>query len=171
MRKIILFAIVFGLITSFTSCEDDFEPGQTAVEEVSGRWNVLYNHSVYGEDAFGVGKTEILTYNTADNSSSEIWLSDEGHFWDYKVRIPVDLQSLSFGTEDTVINAVDGYEIKILVRNGKILENAATPPSGLPVDSIYFELWFEDLEQYGTGIPNDTLFVSGYRYTGWEEDN
>jgi hypothetical protein len=170
MRKIILFAIVFGLITSFTSCEEDFEPGGTAVEELSGRWNVLYNHSVYGEDAFGAGKTEILTYNTADNSSSDIWLSDEANFWDYKVRIPVDLQNLTFGTEDTVVNAVTGYEIKILVRNGKIMEDAATPPSGLPVDSIYFELWFEDLEG-STGIANDTLFVSGYRYTGWEEDN
>ena len=42
-------------------------------------------------------------------------------------------------------------------------------PSGAVADSIYFELWFEDLE-FATGITSDTLLVSGYRRTGFLED-
>jgi hypothetical protein len=169
MRKILISIIVLGLIFPFTSCEDDYEPGGTAVEEMSGKWTVVYDHSSYGADPFGVGKSQIYTYNTADNSTTEMWLFDDANFWYYKVKVPINLENKTFGTSDTLVNNIDGYEIKVIVRNGKIIENGAVPPSGLPVDSIYFELWFEDLVDY-TGIPNDTLLVSGYRYTGWPED-
>jgi len=154
----------------FSSCEkDDYVPGGTAVETMSGKWTVVYDHSSFGEDPFGVGKTQVYTYNTADNSTEEMWLFDDANFWDYKVKVPINLENKTFGTTDTLTNAVEEYEIKVVVRNGKIIDNGATPPSGQPVDSIYFELWFEDLEG-ATGLPDDTLLVSGYRYTGWEED-
>ncbi len=64
---------------------------------------------------------------------------------------------------------MDGYDIKVLVRNGKVIKDVSLRPSGTIADSIYFELWFEDLEGE-TGIAGDTLIVSGYRRTGFLED-
>lgn len=168
MKKNILIAFVL-LIAVLYSCQEEYEPGGTAVQEMAGTWTVYYNHPVFGEDPFGSGLTQLYTYNTSSNSETEFWLSDLGHFWDFKVKVPINLSNLTFGTTDTLINAVDDYDIKVIVRNGKIIKNAATPPSGLPVDSIYFEIWFEDLEG-STGIASDTLLVGGFRYTGWPED-
>ena len=169
MKKIFLYTLVIAAFTLAFGCQEDFEPGGTAVESMAGTWNVHYDHSIYGVDAFGVGYTEVYTYNTSDNSSSEMWVSDLGNFWEYKVKVPVDMSALTFGTTDTLISAYEDYPIKVVVQNGKIIPNGANPPSGNPVDSIYFEVWFEDLAD-ATGIVGDTLFVSGYRYTGWEED-
>lgn len=51
-----------------------------------------------------------------------------------------------------------------------IFKDAKTDlPSGAKSDSIYFEIFFEDLEG-ATGIPSDRLIVSGYRRTGFLED-
>jgi hypothetical protein len=49
------------------------------------------------------------------------------------------------------------------------MEKVSVRPSGAIADSIYFELWFEDLED-ATGLASDTLIVSGYRRTGFLED-
>jgi hypothetical protein len=169
MKKYIKYFVIIAVVAGFSACQEEFEPGGTAVEEMAGTWTVLYNHSTYGIDPFGVGKGQAYTYNTSDNSSTEMWLADLGNFWEYKVKVPIDMNNLTFGTTDTLINAIDGYDIKVLVRNGKIIPEAANPPSGTPIDSIYFEIWFEDLAG-ATGIESDTLFVSGYRYSGWPED-
>ena len=81
----------------------------------------------------------------------------------------MDIPSRSFGSADTLISYVDGYDIKVLVRNGRIIQDAVTTAAGVVTDSIYFEIWFEDLDG-ATGIVSDTLFVSGYRRTGFLED-
>jgi hypothetical protein len=155
----------------FFACDvkDDFVNDESKVVKLAGEWYVHYDHPVYGADPWGVGYASLITYNTAADNGQEMWLSDQGNFWTYQVKIPVDIVGLSFGSEDTVINHIDGYDIKILVRNGKIMEKVSVRPSGAIADSIYFELWFEDLED-ATGLASDTLIVSGYRRTGFLED-
>ena len=57
---------------------------------------------------------------------------------------------------------MDGYAIGVTVKNGKIIQDAATLASGVTVDSIYFEVKFEDADV--------TYLVSGHRKSGCEED-
>jgi len=169
MRKYLLYIPLLALIFSACDIKDDFEVDKSKVVEAAGQWFVMYNHETYGEDPFGVGFTALKTFNTSANTDNEIWLTDEGNFWDYKVKIPVNLENMTFGSETELTNAVDGYDIKVIIKNGKIIKNASTQPSGAVTDSIYFEVWFEDLEDQ-TGIANDKLLVSGFRRTGFLED-
>lgn len=168
MRDLLIIAL-FAMVVSSCDLKEDYEVEKSKVVEAAGQWFVVYNHETLGEDPFGAGFTALKTFNTAADDGQEIWLTDEGNFWDYKVKIPIDLQSMTFGGQDTVINAVADYDIKVMVRNGKIIKNASVQPSGATTDSIYFEIWFEDLVD-ATEIPNDKLLVSGFRRTGFLED-
>lgn len=168
MKKVIYILFILFLGVSFQSCEKEIESGGTAVEQMAGDWWVRYDHDSYGEDPFGAGFTQLITFNTASNSETEFWLSDEGHFWDYKVKIPVATSSMTFGGDQPVAN--ESYEVDVKIMNGKIIKNAVTLPSGHVTDSIYFEVWFGDLED-ATGIANDKLLVGGYRRTGFPVDD
>lgn len=171
MRKYLLYIPLLALVFSACDLKEDFEVEKSKVVEAAGQWFVMYNHETYGEDPFGAGFTALKTFNTSANLDNEIWLTDEGNFWEdgYKVKIPVNIENMTFGSEDTLVNAVDGYEISMIIKNGKIIKNASVQPSGAVTDSIYFEVWFEDLEE-STGIANDKLLVSGFRRTGFLED-
>ena len=169
MKKIFVYTLVLGFLLSFSACQEEFEPGGTPVQEMAGTYTVLYNHDSYGTDPFGAGYSQVYLYNTSSESTTEMWLSDLGNFWEYKVKLPINLANLTFGSSDTLINAIEGYDIKVIVENGIIIPGAATPPSETPVDSIYFDIWFDDLGD-ATGIEGDRLRVSGFRYTGWPED-
>jgi hypothetical protein len=170
MKKIIysLFSISM-LLFLFTACDDEVEIWESSTGELDGNWYVSYDHSQYGEDPFGVGLTMVHTYNTAADNGQEIWLTDEGNFWEYKVKIPASPLDLTFGGSDPVTSVVEGYDIQVRVTNGKVIKGAVKLPSGVMADSIYFEIWFEDLVD-ATGIENDTLYVSGFRQTGFQED-
>lgn len=170
MKKIILYSFLIALISAACDMKEEYVVEKSKVVDAAGEWYVYYDHNVYGHDPFGVGLTAIITYNTADDVNNAMWLSDEEHFWDYTVKIPVNVDNLTFGGNDTVVNAVDGYPINVLVRNGQIFEDAVVmPESGATTDSIYFEIWFQDLDG-ATGIESDTLFVAGFRRTGFLED-
>lgn len=165
-NNILILAAV--LVIFMGSCKtEDIDPGAAANNELSGEWFVEYNHSVYGHDPFGVGYTRLLTSTTASQSANELIITDEENFWEFRVKAKMDIPSKSFGSADTLRDYI--HDIKVLVRNGKIIEDAVTTDAGVVTDSIYFEVWFEDLEG-ATGIPSDTLFVSGYRRTGFLED-
>ena len=55
------------------------------------------------------------------------------------------------------------------VTGGKIIKNGATTPSGQPADAIEFYILFSD-DRYA-GDMYDRLYVHGYRYTGFVNDN
>ena len=169
MKTNILLLAFVAFILSSCDKKEDFINEKSMVVEIAGEWYVHYDHPVYGSDPFEAGYTSLITYNTSADDGQEIWINDEGNFWNYQVKIPVDISTLTFGSTDTAINAVSGYDIKVLVRNGKVIKEVSVRPSGAVADSIYFELWFEDLEG-STGIVSDTLIVSGYRRTGFLED-
>lgn len=170
MKNYILFIAFIAFI--FSSCDKkaEYENEMSAVVDVAGEWFVTYDHDVYGADPFGAGHTAIVTYNTADNASDEMWVSDLGNFWWYTVKVPVNLDTKTFGSTDTIVSVYPDYAIKCLVENGQIFEGTVTHlPSGAVTDSIYFEIYFEDLAG-ATGIDGDRLIVSGYRRTGFLED-
>jgi len=165
-NKIVILAI--ALMVILASCKtEELDPGAAANNELSGEWFVEYNHNVYGHDPFGVGYTRLLTSTTASQSATDLIITDEENFWEFRVKARMDVANMTFGSADTLRDYI--HDIKVLVRNGRVVENAVTTTAGVVTDSIYFEVWFEDLEG-ATGIASDTLFVSGYRRTGFLED-
>lgn len=169
MKKNILYIVSFAVLLVFLGCEKEYENGMSSTSDFDGDWQVQYDYDIenFGPDAFGAGYVHNLTYNTAADDGAHIWLEDGGNFWDYKVQVPVDVNGLTFGSNDTLIDLQ--YGIKVLVQNGKIIKDAAVMPSGLVVDSIYYEVWFEDIYDY-YGIPELNLLVGGVRNTGFSED-
>ena len=203
MKNLINKIIGLSLLLVLFACQEDPDIWDSSTVAFDGNWYVRYDHAQYGEDPFDYGFTPVYTYNTADNNGQEIWITDEGNFWDYKVQIPVNQGNITFGSDqelnnittkyatDTILAAdgepeylIDPDTIRtegaadslILYRyhqtklmNGQIFPNSVSLPSGAIADSIYFEIWFEDLED-ATNIENDKLIVSGYRQTGFSED-
>lgn len=175
MKKIALYAtaLVFSLFV-ITSCEKD-EIGGTATEKMAGEWYVTsvavddQGKVVYEDgDLFGLGKFHLDTYNTASNSSTEMWINDNKNFYyAFSAKLNIDLSTMTFKATD-VQNASKAN--KITITDGKILLGAATTPSGTPADSIVFNVTFSDDK-----IPGDNGFkayrIAGYRYTGLANDN
>lgn len=174
MRKILLYLLVsVSSFALFTSCEKD-EIGGVATEKMAGEWYVVADavdengEIVYkDEDLFGIGYFHLDTYNLASNSTTEMWINDNGNFWDFKNKINIDLKDLTFSISDAQNEA---YDSKVTIEDGKILLGAATTPSGMPADSIVFTVTFND-DDYPEAYGYYGYRVSGYRYTGFEADN
>ncbi|MDR1382128.1 MAG: hypothetical protein LBJ47_11710 [Tannerella sp.] len=162
-----LTAAVFAACSLFiTGCEDETDPGGTAVKKMAGDWWVTVD-VIEGEtnlgDGYGIGHLIMHTYNTAANKPTEMWLEDGGNFWDYKLRVDVQYENRTFSTAGFVDN--HAYESQASITDGKILEGAATTPSGMPADSIIYYIRFDDDE------PEYQYRISGFRRTGFPADD
>lgn len=165
MKKYMMLFLA-SLAFAFVACEDETEPGGTAVEKMAGDWWITVDAIVDGkevEDPYGVGHLQMTTYNTANNSNTEMWLDDLGNFWEYKVKVKVNYAERTFSTEGFADNVA--YESKVKITDGKVLENAAKTPSGMPADSIVYMVQFYDDDN---GL---TYKVSGFRRTGFSADD
>lgn len=169
MKKVIyLLMMCAGVLLS--SCEKD-EIGSTTTAALAGEWYVMVDGvdesgAVVYEDPFGLGHTLLYTYNTAANVPTEMYVSDEGNFWDYKVRVKSDINALTFSTDGAVAN--EAYDCDVTIEGGKVLLGAATTPHGTPADSIVFYVSFSD-DEYIPALWSK-MKVSGYRYTGFVQD-
>lgn len=169
--------MLMGVLVAFTSCEKE-EIGNTATVEMAGDWYVTVDAvdeagAVVYEDAdlFGMGRIHMLTFNTADNVSNEMMVSDLGNFWDFKVKVNCDPGNLTFSTNTTADNnLVDGYEdINVTISGGKIMPGAAHLASGVATDSIVFYVSFSD-DEYPEAYGYANYRVSGIRYSGFTAD-
>ena len=136
MKKTLYFAALL-LLPALTACEkEDIE--NTAAVEMAGQWYVTIDAvdddgnpitedasgmPNDGEDYFGVGKTIILTYNTAGNSSTEMWLDNQGvgnfaaayaaygYYPTYtiKTKVSIDKNGYTFKSTESE-NLGEGYE-------------------------------------------------------------
>ena len=180
MKKIVY---LFAAVLLFASCEKE-EIGGTATEAMAGQWTVHVdavdeNGDVVftGEEIFGIGEFLLLTYNTSANTADTIFVDDMENFWNFKVKVPCSISSKTFDTGDYADNYK--YESGVKMTEGKILSKAATPPSGMPADSIMFYVEFDDdlsevepdvFEYTPTAYGFAKYRVAGYRYTGFEGD-
>ena len=166
MKKyFILLSVVLTFF--FAGCEKVTEPGGTAVHNMAGDWWVTCEYQKAGvwTDA-GVGHVLFTTYNTTANKNTEMWVNDNGSFWNFHSIINVDYLAKTFATTDSVsTNSASTPTEKVLITNGKILKNAAKTPSGVSVDSIVFSAAFND--DSGPIVYK----ISGFRRTGFPEDN
>lgn len=157
MKKI-LYLFMLG-VTVFTSCKKDDEVPGTAMKEMAGEWFLRYstdNGATWGD------YTHYSTYNTASNSSTEMWLDDLESYWEIKGKVNVDLATKTFSGTD-IPNQY--YASTFTVTDGKLLKGAATAPaSGTKTDSLYFKVTYSDDDD------NDTYIFAGYRKTGFLED-
>ncbi len=160
------------LMLAASSCSKD-EIGGTATQETAGDWYVTMaavaeDGEVLDEDFYGLGYHHVLTFNTASNVETEMWLSDQeaSNYYPYKVKINVDPTAGTFQVEAGDNQFADNH---VTVTGGKIVKNGTTTPSGMPADYIEFYISFDD-DQYAAyyGFPH--YRVSGYRYTGFTAD-
>ena len=141
MKKVLYLASLL-LLSAFTACEkEDIE--NTAAVSMAGQWyctvdavddngnpitQTLAGDPNSGEDYFGLnGRTLILTYNTAGNSTTEMWVDNLGignfaeAYADYyqsygfyptyaiKTKVSIDMNALTFkSTESENLGA--GYQ-------------------------------------------------------------
>ena len=117
-----------------------------------------------------------LTFNTAANDADSIWFSDLDGLLGIQVKIPCNLADLTFGSDEQFENINTGgalgdgdIDAGTIIKNGKILKGAATTPSGMPADSIYFEIFIEN-DGYAAYYGWDHYTAAGFRYTGFAAD-
>jgi hypothetical protein len=164
MKKLIANIVIAGAALIGVSCQEDLEPGGTKVQDLAGEWWVKYevetSPGVY-EDVGG-GYYKMMTYNTAADVE-EIWIDDLEHFWEYKVKAPVDLTAKTFAVNQAA-NA--SYESAVTIENGVVVTGGGRSVSGVQTDSIHFVASFDDDDvAFGTKYR-----VSGHRRTGFLED-
>ena len=160
----IVFFTTFALL--LTSCDEDIDAGGTAVMKMAGDWWVTMEMIKDGEnkgDAHHIGHFLMYTYNTAANKATEMWLEDDGNFWDYKLKVDVQYDKLTFSTKGFADN--QAYDSQVKIEEGKIMEGAAKTPSGMPADSIYYKITFDDDDE---GV---YYIISGFRRTGFPGDD
>ncbi len=181
MKKIVY---LFAVLLVFASCEKE-DIGGTATESLAGQWYVHVDavdadgELVYSDDElYGIGNFLLLTYNTSYNSADTLFVDDQKNFWDFKTKVLCNTSNKTFGNEDYADNYK--YESGVKITGGKILNGAATTPSGMPADSIVFYVEFDDdyaevdegeYEYTPTAYGFSSYRISGYRYTGFTNDD
>ncbi len=139
--------------------EKDTDAGGTATQALAGAWwvQIKVDNVPVVADYF-----KVLTYNTAENSATKMWLDDQENIWPFKFKMDVDPAGKTF----SAASATSEYtNITIKLANGKILDKVTKGPVSQKVtDSIYFEAEFSD-------DPGTTYQFTGYRRTGWPEDD
>jgi len=155
------------LFITLSGCKKDELVGGTAVQDVSGEWwlqqEIVIDGVVetpYSDEAY-VG---FSTYNTADNSNTQMWFDDLQNFWAIKGKVNVNLANKTFSGED-IQNTY--YDSKFSVIDGKILVGAAIGPVSKAVtDSISFTIILDDDD-----FPNMVRHFKGYRRTKFSGDD
>ncbi|PHQ62452.1 MAG: hypothetical protein COC08_00790 [Maribacter sp.] len=157
INKILLFLL---LGTFVTSCDEggNPDPGETSVVEMAGDW---YVQGFIGDQLIA-DYLLISTYNTATDDGTEMWVDDQGNFWEFKAKSPVNTTSLTF-SGDALDSDFDGYIITVSISNGTIVKDGATTSGGNTADGISFDIEFSD-------DPGTIYTLSGYKRTGLLED-
>lgn len=166
MNKILKYITLCLFIAGMSSCAKE-EIGGTAVQDMCGEWYVMVDGvdasgNITMEDPFGMGYIPIYTYNTNSNVPTEMYVDDQGAFWEFRVIANVDYAAKTF----SVTGAVDDYnDITVDIANGSIVKDGAKSQAGYTADGISFMVKFSDDDYIGEGYW-DYLWVHGYRRTG-----
>ena len=144
MKKVLYLATML-LCMAITSCQKE-DIGGTATESLEAI----------------TGSFHLLTYNTSSNNPNEIFVDDQGNFWDFKVKAAAELNGLTFSAIDAQNLS---YDCKVSVTNAKIVKNGGFQNNGSPADLISMDVMFSDDED---GL---VYHLEGVRYSGLEEND
>ncbi len=163
-------------MTLTTSCEKE-EVGNTATVATAGQWYVTVDavdesgNVVYEDaDLFGLGRVLLLTANTAANSATEMIVDDLQNFWGYRVKVTVDPVNMTFATNTTENNNLNGEDINVTITGGKIVKDGGVQNNGSKADYIEFYVNFSD-DQYPAAYGYAKYHVYGIRYSGLAEND
>jgi len=161
MKKIFLLTITLCLII-LSSCQKD--PVVEYVElgkYLPGEWWVTYVVTdENGAEVYNSGYSKLTTSNTAANTATDMWITDNGNFWQFQVKATANVEQKTF----SVLEGTDIiYDDNTTVTDGKVIVDGGITKSGNVTDSIYMELeWASD--------PGTIYICSGVRRTGFLED-
>jgi len=164
MKKILYTLLAAAAILCSVSC-NKFPHEGTAAENIAGSWlcTIYYAN---GTEWVAYTGADYMTYNTAANVPTEIWLDDDGNFWGTKCKIDADPANYTFGANGKEYQDIY-YDVPQKIFGGKVTKKGAIAPgSESEVDKIEFYIQFsDDNPSYGT-----LFYVVGYKYTGFPED-
>lgn len=183
MKKIFYFATLLLAVVLMGSCsKDDIE--NTATVNLAGDWYVTVdavddngNVVIPDDQLFGMGRIHVLTYNTANNVPNELYVEDEGNFWNFKVQTTSDANALTFSSNGAAQNEAHNndadntlYDIQVNVSDGKIIKDGGRQKNGSVTDSISFYVSFSD-DSYPEQNGYTKYHVHGVRYSGLVEND
>lgn len=171
MKKFLKYSVIVLLVSVFTGCEtmDDPEVETSPIYPLAGEWLV----HVYDANGVAFGATAenplgtlfaLRSYNTADNSSSQLWLrmgTTQPVAIRGKANCDVGQRTISGESiaNDLFPNATFSIsEGKVLIGGTKLEAG-----SGVVTDSI--------VVTYTTSVDGATYTARGHRVTGWLADN
>ena len=160
-RNIFINTVVILIVTVFaSSCKKDVPAGGTSVQNMAGDWYVKVNNTG--------NYSQMLTFNTSANSSTEMWLQTSAALKSgtttigVKGKVAVELGGQTFsGTNVANIASTKTAIPTFSIANGKVVTNGTVgPESQAPADMISFDL-----------IVNGVTYkIEGYHKTGYLED-
>ena len=152
-----LFFLVL-IIVLYSACTKKPDIANTSTVKMAGEFWV----QTFEDGALAADFEKIMTYNTSDPNSGQIWVDDLKHIWPFKAKFDVDYPTLSFKAKTGITNAyVTGNMIDVI--EGKVIPNGGHSKTGVIVDSIYMKLKFSD-------EPTHTYEFKGHGRTGFFED-
>ena len=157
MNKVITIILSAVFFMGLFSCEtmDDPEIKKTSTWPLNGEYWVTYD----GPTA-PAGYHKIIITNTAADDGQSILIDDSGS--GLMIKADVDMEAVSFGVTDYAPNDTT----TVSVSNGQVItDGTMTPASEVPTDSLYMEM------EIVTPSLTEQFTISGYKYTGWTEDN
>ncbi|MBV5312102.1 MAG: hypothetical protein JZU47_02330 [Prolixibacteraceae bacterium] len=156
MKKYFIY-ILFLFVVAFSSCDvkEEYEQINSQVMEASGEWWIKFSKTGYE-----TGYLKVLTFNTAADVATEIWISDNGNWKNIKVKCPVNIENLTFAGTNLANTATS---MTVVIKNGKITKGGGLSTSGLVTDKISFEIEL-------SSEPGVTYKAEGTRKTGFVED-
>lgn len=156
MKKYFIY-ILFLFVVAFSSCDvkEEYEQINSQVMEASGEWWIKFSKTGYE-----TGYLKVLTFNTAADVATEMWISDNGNWKNIKVKCPVNIENLTFAGTN-LANATTS--MTVVIKNGKITKGGGLSTSGVVTDKISFEIEL-------SSEPGVTYKAEGTRKTGFVED-
>lgn len=183
MKKIFISSLLFAGVLLLGSCEKE-KIGGTATEAVAGQWYITIdavdaNGNAIAEDGYAdyysTGRQMIFTYNTAANSSSEMYVDMTGlktdfPFLNFKVVVPCDPSSRTFGSMQELENMII-YDLSYATADTTFVPedtidvervdiSCLLDTSIVAYDSIYIKMDTLYLIQDTTFVTLDTTFIS-----------
>ena len=178
MKKVLFFAALFAI--TFASCSKE-EIGGTATESMAGDWYVTVE--AVAEDGtvidgdFNGGRVHMLTYNTAENVATQMYIDDlgtaNGEFLGMKAKVTCNLSTMTFASEGTVANETSHSKYvsdQLQITDGKILLKAGRQNNGSVADSIDFCMKYTD-DAYANAYGYSYYHIHGVRYSGLVEND
>lgn len=161
LKYIVLpFVAVFFMIACDEDGYDDYDPGKTPTQAMSGEWWIDIT-----DEASGELQVQHALHRTYDDNNGGLWISDRASAtsftgWYLESVVQPNVENLTFSGAN-LPNFAD--DTAVTITEGKIIKNGGHSATGVVVDSIYFKGVFD----YD---PSTVLIFAGHKRTGFEED-